>query len=112
MAYQTYDILKAMEADSGNTLTSLEVDGGASNNEFIMQFQADLLGIPVDRCEMDETTALGAAYLAGLAVGFWEDREELISMRSISASYQPQMDEETRDALLAGWHEAVKRTLA
>lgn len=112
MAYQTYDILKAMEADSGNTLTSLEVDGGASNNEFIMQFQADLLGIPVDRCEMDETTALGAAYLAGLAVGFWEDREELISMRSISASYQPQMDEVTRDALLAGWHEAVKRTLA
>ncbi|MBR3384002.1 MAG: glycerol kinase GlpK [Atopobiaceae bacterium] len=112
MAYQTYDILKAMEADSGNTLTSLEVDGGASNNEFIMQFQADLLGIPVDRCEMDETTALGAAYLAGLAVGFWEDREELISMRSISASYQPQMDEGTRDALLAGWHEAVKRTLA
>ena len=112
MAYQTYDILKAMEADSGNSLTSLEVDGGASNNDFIMQFQSDLLGIPVERCEMDETTALGAAYLAGLAVGFWEDREELVSMRAISATYEPQMDGATRDALLEGWHAAVRRTLA
>jgi len=112
MAYQTYDILKAMEADSGNALTSLEVDGGASNNEFIMQFQSDLLGIPVERCEMDETTALGAAYLAGLAVGFWEDHDELVSMRAISATYEPQMDERTRAALLDGWHAAVKRTLA
>lgn len=112
MAYQTYDILKAMEADSGNTLTSLEVDGGASNNEFIMQFQSDLLGIPVERCEMDETTALGAAYLAGLAVGFWDDRDELVSMRSISATYEPQMEADVRDQLLDGWHQAVKRTLA
>ncbi len=112
MAYQTYDILKAMEADSGNKLSELSVDGGAANNEFIMQFQADLLGIDVERTELDETTARGAAYLAGLAVEFWDDRDELVTMRSSSAVYHPQMDDAVREKYLAGWHAAVERTIA
>lgn len=112
MAYQTYDILKAMEADSGYALTALEVDGGAAKNDFIMQFQADLLDINVSRCQTEETTALGAAYLAGLATGFWESREELLTMRSFSCTYVPQMKAPTREALLAGWRAALRRTLA
>ena len=112
MAYQTYDILKAMEADSGRTIPELEVDGGASMNNFIMQFQADLLDIDVVRGAVDETTAMGAAYLAGLTVGFWESREELVSMRDIAARYTPTMDGATRERLLAGWRDAVRRTLA
>ena len=112
MAYQTYDILKAMEADSGHRLTSLNVDGGAANNEFIMQFQSDLLDIGVVRAGVDETTALGAAYLAGLAVGFWADREELASMQAQARRYEPQMSAVQREALLAGWRAAVRRTLA
>ena len=112
MAYQTYDILKAMEADSGHRLTSLNVDGGAANNEFIMQFQSDLLDIGVVRAGVDETTALGAAYLAGLAVGFWDGREELASMQAQARRYEPQMSAVQREALLAGWRAAVRRTLA
>jgi glycerol kinase len=111
MAYQTYDILKAMEADSGHTLTSLEVDGGAAQNDFIMQFQADLLDIEVKRSEIDETTALGAAYLAGLAVGYWSSRDELRSNRAIGARWQPQMTGATRERLLAGWRDALRRTM-
>ena len=112
MAYQTYDILKAMEADSGRTLSTLQVDGGASQNNFIMQFQADLLGIEVVRSEIDETTALGAAYLAGLQTGFWESREELASMRAVAARYLPKMEAEERDRLVQGWVDAVHRTLS
>jgi glycerol kinase len=111
LAYQTYDILKAMEADSGHTLSSLEVDGGASQNDFIMQFQADLLGIPVERSEIDDTTALGAAYLAGLSCGYWSNREELESNHAISAAYQPHMGASERERLLTGWRDALRRTL-
>ena len=112
MAYQTYDILKAMEADSGHELTSLEVDGGASQNDFIMQFQADLLDIDVVRSEVDETTALGAAYLAGLAVGYWANREELEANRAVAARYKPKMSGATRERLLAGWRDALRRTIS
>ena len=111
LAYQTYDILRAMEADSGRTLASLEVDGGASQNDFIMQFQADLLGIDVQRSEIDETTALGAAYLAGLAVGYWGSRDELVANHAISATYHPDMAPDVREVLLTGWRDAVRRTL-
>ena len=111
LAYQTYDILKAMEADSGHALASLEVDGGASKNDFIMQFQADLLDIQVVRPSIDETTALGAAYLAGLAVGYWESRDELIANREVAAHYAPNMDERTRAGLLIGWREALRHTI-
>ena len=112
LAYQSCDIIRAMEADSGRKLASLEVDGGAARNRFIMQFQSDILGIPVERCELDETTALGAAYLAGLAVGFWESRDELISMRSVAERFEPKMDEARREELIAGWKQAVGRTIA
>ena len=112
MAYQTYDILKAMAADSGHALTSLEVDGGAANNPFIMQFQADLLGIDVVRGQTSESTALGAAFLAGLASGFWTDRDELAQLFDDETRFTPEMPAERREELLAGWHEAVRRTLA
>ena len=112
MAYQTYDILKAMEADSGNALSALNVDGGAANNDFIMQFQADLLGIDVARAATAETTALGAAYLAGLATGFWADRDEVASLMEGEKRYSPAMDAEVRDKLLEGWHDAIRRTVA
>lgn len=109
MAYQSYDVLRAMETDAGSRLDSLSVDGGASRNEFIMQFQADLLGIPVDQTESVETTALGAAYLAGLAVGYWEDHEELRQNHDYAKHFMPQMSEEDRARNLAGWHDAVAR---
>ncbi|WP_291289235.1 glycerol kinase GlpK [Enorma sp.] len=109
MAFQSYDVLRAMEADAGCTLDSLSVDGGASRNEFIMQFQADLLDIPVDQTEAIETTALGAAYLAGLAVGYWEDREEIRQNHDLARRFEPAMDEATRARELAGWHDAVAR---
>ena len=112
MAYQTYDILKAMEADSGHELVSLEVDGGAAQNDFIMRFQAGLLDIPVERAGVAETTALGAAYLAGLACGFWSDREELAQLGDEPTVFEPAMAAERRERLLAGWHDAVRRTLA
>ena len=89
MAYQTYDVLRSMEADAGRRLSGLSVDGAASRNEFIMQFQADLLGIPIIQSESIETTALGAAYLAGLAVGYWEDRDELVQNRNLGKCFEP-----------------------
>ena len=109
MAYQACDVLRAMEDDAGCALTSLSVDGGASRNGFIMQFQADLLGIPLVVPETVEMTALGAAYLAGLAVGYWEDREELLQNRGVSCRYQPAGDELAAARDLAGWHDAVAR---
>ncbi len=110
MAYQSYDVLRAMEADSGIHLTSLSVDGGASRNEFIMQFQADLLGISIVQTEAIETTALGAAYLAGLAVGYWEDHEDLMQNLSEAKTFEPSGDPQTIAANLMGWHDAVART--
>ena len=112
LAYQVYDVLRAMERDAGCELGELKVDGGASRNAFIMQFQADLLTIPVVQSEAVETTALGAAYLAGLSVGYWEDREELLSNRAVAERFVPAAGdeaEELRRRNLRGWHEAVAR---
>ena len=110
MAYQSYDVLRAMEADSGIKLMSLSVDGGASRNEFIMQFQADLLGLTVAQAESTETTALGAAYLAGLAVGYWEDHDDLKQNLGEPKTFEPSGNADGVAANLMGWHDAVART--
>jgi glycerol kinase len=109
-AYQTREVLDAMEKDSGVKLTSLKVDGGMVFNELLMQFQADILGVPVIRPKVAETTALGAAYAAGLAVGFWKDYDELRRNWGRDKEWQPQMDPARRQALYAGWKKAVTRT--
>lgn len=110
LAYQTHDVLKAMQEDSGIRLTELKVDGGACMNNFLMQFQSDILNVRVDRPVVTETTALGAAYLAGLAVGYWKSKEEVSEHWAISRSFKPSMTEEKRKELLHGWHIAVKRS--
>lgn len=110
LAYQTHDVLKAMQEDSGIILTELKVDGGACMNNFLMQFQSDILNVQVDRPEVTETTALGAAYLAGLAVGYWKSKDEVAKHWAISRSFKPSMTEEKRKELLHGWHIAVKRS--
>ena len=110
IAYQTNDVLKAMQEDSGIELKALKVDGGACANNFLMQFQADVLGVQVDRPEIIETTALGAAYLAGLAVGYWKDKEDIRSNWALSRSFMANMEAEKREALLVGWHKAVGRS--
>ncbi|MBE6587497.1 MAG: glycerol kinase GlpK [Ruminococcaceae bacterium] len=112
MAYQSTDVLRAMEEDAGE-LSSLRVDGGASANNFLMQFQADAAGVKVVRPSSVETTALGAAFLAGLAVGFWKDKEELLSlaMGSGKREFVPEITEEQRRELIGGWHKAVSRAL-
>ena len=112
IAYQTYDVLKAMESDSGIRLKSLKVDGGACSNRFLMQFQADILDTKVYKPECIETTALGAAYLAGLATGFWQDKEEIKRNWDISEVFNPQMSIERRISLIQGWRKAVKRSFA
>lgn len=109
MAYQTYDVLKAMEEDSEIELKALKVDGGACQNNFLMQFQSDILNVEVDRPKVVETTALGAAYLAGLAVGYWKDREELKQNWAISQSFSPEMEEEKRSVQIKGWHKAISK---
>ncbi|MGB0864659.1 MAG: FGGY-family carbohydrate kinase, partial [Saprospiraceae bacterium] len=111
LAYQTKDVLAAMEKDSGVPLKSLRVDGGATANNFLMQFQADMLGVPVGRPQVVETTALGAAYLAGLAVGFWK-KEELGTAWKIDKRFEPTMDEDTKAGLYKGWAKAVSRAMA
>jgi glycerol kinase len=108
LAYQTYDVLKAMEEDSGISLEALKVDGGACANNFLMQFQSDILGVQVDRPQVIETTALGAAYLAGLAVGYWKNKDEVLTNWALSRSFMPAIDDEKRNDLLKGWHKAVK----
>lgn len=110
-AYQTRDIVEAMNRDSGVNLTRLKVDGGMVNNDLLMQFQADTLGVPLIRPKVSETTALGAAYAAGLAVGFWADREELRANWAEDRTWQPQMDRGTRDKGYEGWKMAVERSL-
>ena len=109
VAYQTADVLQAMEEDIGAPLPELRVDGGAAANDFLMQFQADILGVPVIRPVVAETTALGAAYLAGLAVGFWSGREELEANHAVGRRFEPRMSEERRRDLLRGWRRAVER---
>ena len=109
-AYQTREVLDAMEADSGVKLTALKVDGGMVFNELLMQFQADVLDVPVIRPRVSETTALGVAYAAGLAVGFWKDYDELRSNWGVDKVWQPAMDTELRKKLYSGWKKAVTRT--
>ncbi|MGB9780187.1 glycerol kinase GlpK [Caldanaerobacter sp.] len=111
IAYQTRDVLEAMQEDSGIKLQALKVDGGASANNFLMQFQADILGVPVDRPQVIETTALGAAYLAGLAVGFWNSKEEIEKNWNIDRRFEPKMEEEKREKLYKGWKKAVERAM-
>lgn len=110
IAYQTDDLLKAMVSDSGKETMTLRVDGGASRNNFLMQFQADISGIKVARPSDTETTAAGAAYLAGLAVGFYKSREEILAIGSGETIFEPEMNESKRKDLLDGWHKAVKLT--
>lgn len=109
-AYQTLDIMEAMKKDSGVDLNSLKVDGGMVANDLLMQFQADLLNVPVIRPAITETTALGAAYAAGLAVGFWASMADLKQYWSVDKIWQPQMDDNTRQAGIRGWKKAVQRT--
>ena len=110
MAYQTRDVVEAMLADGDLDLRTLRVDGGASQNDFLMQFQADILGVPVERPKVTETTALGAAYLAGLAVGFWEDQEQLAEKWELEKRFEPKMSDDQREALYADWKRAVERS--
>lgn len=110
MAYQTRDVLEAMEADSGEKARSLRVDGGAAKSDFLMQFQSDLLGIEVERPVVTEMAALGACYLAGLGVGFWENREEIARQWKIEKVFHPAMDEDRREQLYADWKRAVERS--
>lgn len=112
LAFQTCDLLRAMEEDAGVTLRQLNVDGGASANEFLMQFQSDVLGLPVRRPADAEATALGAAYLAGLTTGFWKGLGELRDLARGEEVFAPAGADEWRERLLAGWHEAVERTRA
>ncbi len=110
-AFQTREVLDAMNADSGVPLTALKVDGGMVHNELLMQFQADILGVPVIRPRVAETTALGAAYAAGLAVGFWSREEDLRANWGKDKEWTPQMDTAQREQLYASWKKAVTRTL-
>ena len=109
-AYQTREVLEAMNRDSGVPLRSLKVDGGMVQNELMMQFQADILQVPVTRPKIDETTALGAAYAAGLAVGYWSDLDALRRNWQADKTWQPQMEQDRRDRLYRGWQKAVTRT--
>jgi glycerol kinase len=109
IAYQTRDVLEAMRADSGLALQALRVDGGAVRNDFLMQFQADILGVPVQRPVVTETTALGAAYLAGLATGYWSSQEEIAQQWAVEKTFEPQMSVEQCDSLYGGWKRAVER---
>ncbi|WP_373865248.1 glycerol kinase GlpK [Paenibacillus koleovorans] len=113
LAYQTRDVLGAMEEDSGITLRKLRVDGGATANRFLMQFQSDMLGVPVERTRNPETTALGAVFLAGLAVGYWRDQAELVALHGeTAAAFEPQMKPEASEALYKGWQKAVRAAIA
>lgn len=111
IAYQSKDVLLAMEEDSSIELTKLKVDGGASRNNFLMQFQSDILGVEVQRPIVTESTALGAAFLAGLSVGFWESKEEISKKLQIENSFEPFMEEEIRSELYMGWKKALERSL-
>ncbi|RAV20079.1 glycerol kinase GlpK [Paenibacillus contaminans] len=111
LAYQTKDVLTSMEADSGISLKTLRVDGGAVRNNFLMQFQADMLGVPVQRPVVNETTALGAAYLAGLAIGYWDTPEEIASNWAMERAFAPGMPDEQRDRYYGGWKKAVQAAM-
>ena len=108
LAYQTNDVLQAMKADSGIDLSALKVDGGASANNFLMQSQADIINAPVQRPKCVETTAMGAAYLAGLAVGYWASKEDVIKNWAIDRVFEPSISDKEREEKIAGWNKAVK----
>lgn len=108
LAYQVNDILVAMQADSGIKLAALNVDGGASANNLLMQMQSDISGAPVQRPTCVETTAMGAAYLAGLAVGYWASKEDVVRNRAIDRVFHPEITAEERAAKVKGWSKAVK----
>jgi glycerol kinase len=110
IAYQVRDVLSAMQQDSGIKLKSLRVDGGAASNNFLMQFQSDMLGVPVDRPKVTETTALGAAYLAGLAVGFYK-KPNIVKQWKVDRQFKPEMKPVDREKLYAGWKKAVTLTM-
>ncbi|MEP0711988.1 glycerol kinase GlpK [Algoriphagus sp.] len=110
IAYQVFDVLKAMEKDSGKPTQQLRVDGGATANNFLMQFQADLLDCEIKRPKIIETTAIGAAFLAGLAVGFWKDQKEIAALWNADKSFVPNMDKKEQKKLIQFWHKAVKRS--
>ena len=110
LAYQTYDVLHAMELDSGIHLSALKVDGGACKNDFLMQFQSDIINAPVRRPACVETTAMGAAYFAGLAVGYWKNKEDVVKNWSVDREFKPNMTDEKRAEELKGWNQAVKST--
>ncbi|GIP22337.1 MULTISPECIES: glycerol kinase GlpK [Paenibacillus] len=112
LAYQTKDILDVMEQDSGIPVKTLRVDGGAVMNNFLMNFQSDIIGLPVERPVIHETTALGAAYLAGLAVGYWKDQEEICNKWSVERVFEPEMEEERKNKLYEGWKKAVHAAMA
>ncbi len=112
MGYQTREVLEAMEGDSGVRVGTLRVDGGAAVNDGLMQFQADILGSPVERPQVLETTALGAAYLAGMAVGYWKDINDVTGNWLLGARFEPRMERDRREALFAGWKKAVSRALS
>jgi glycerol kinase len=112
IAFQTRDVVSAMSADAGLPLDTLRVDGGAVANDFLMQFQADILGVPVQRPTITETTALGAAYLAGLAIGFWESQEEIAKQWLVEKTFEPMMSDGQRESLYSGWKRAVERSQA
>ena len=112
LAYQAKDVLAAMEADSGIELKTLRVDGGAVKNNFLMNFQSDILNVPVERPVVTETTAFGAAYLAGLAVGYWADQQEIASQWAIDRKFESKMSQENREQLYNGWKKAVNAAMA
>ena len=112
IAYQTKDIIEAMIEDSGINLTVLKVDGGASANNFLMQFQSDILNVNIERPEITETTALGAAYLAGLATGFWKSKGEVIQNWSMNKKFKPSINDDERNRLYSGWKKAVKKAMS
>ena len=108
LAYQTRDVLEAMQKDSGIRLKGLKVDGGAVRNNFLMQFQSDILQTPVERGTVNETTALGAALLAGLAVGFWKDRSEALQSLHLDRRFEPEMEKQEADRCYRQWQKAVE----
>ena len=110
MAYQTRDVVECMQRDSGITLRELRIDGGAAQNNLLCQFQADILGVPVVRPVVTETTALGAAYLAGLAVGFWKNKSAIAGQWQVEKRFEPKMKRSERERLYEGWLNAVART--
>ncbi|KRF02432.1 glycerol kinase [Paenibacillus sp. Soil766] len=112
LAYQTKDVLQAMEDDSGIELTKLRVDGGVVKNDFLMQFQSDMLGVTVERPVINETTALGAAYLAGLAVGFWQDQAEIAAQWQVDRAFEQGMEADLQEKLYSGWKKAVNAAIA